>query len=102
MENEIKYQGDKLLIKYRFQKTSLNEDLNTFFDWLGDFDIVTAYELQDDFICSTGELYRLSQLEMTVLIEKGEIILEHIGSLTNHINMTNENERSFLNWYEGN
>lgn len=102
MENDIIYKENELTIKYKFNEdTNFFDELDTFLDWLGDWDIVTASELEKDSICATGYLYKFTEPEFDKLYYEGKVTLKKIAYLDDYVNMNKENERGFFNWYYG-
>lgn len=99
MRNDLFFQGDSLLIRYSFPRQNHFSEIEAFFEWLGDFDIVTAHEIKDDFVCAAGILYRFSDMDLLHLINNGKIILQCVGPLKDYINMERDCERDFYLWY---
>ena len=99
MRNKLVFQNGEIEIYYKFNKTLNDADIDEFYCWLGDNDIVTAYEI-DDFLCAAGILYKFGELESNLLMRYGNVKLHKVESLKNYIRRNNcENNVNYYKWY---
>lgn len=75
------------------------KDYNSFLDWLGDNDIVTAYELGRDSVCFQGDVYDFSEEQMWTLINTGQTSLNRIDSLENCVHTSCSSSKDYISWY---
>lgn len=78
-----------------------NEDRNydALFDYLGDFDIITASEIGEDIIISNEEVYKFTKKNELALSINGFVKLDRISCLEEYLDMENESHKSFSEWF---
>lgn len=69
------------------------------FDFLGDFDIITANELGQDVIVMSEIVFMFSNFDEGRLAKDSCIELEAVSSLKEFADPTNQDHREFLEWY---
>lgn len=101
MENRVVSHYNTLRIAYRFSDGMAEGDFHTFFDWLGEHDIVTAYELSGDFVCYQGDVYEFGEDRMMEIIRLGQTTLKRIAPLENYVHTVSPTlaNKDFLSWY---
>lgn len=97
MDN-IKYEDNQLIINYSNYGLE-NRNYGDLFDFLGDFDIVTASELGQDEIVMSGIVFRFTPQDEARLKQQGSVILTKELELTEYVNRENNNHIEFLTWY---
>jgi hypothetical protein len=99
MGNKVNLRNNTLCIAYRFSSGMTEKDYNSFLDWLGDNDIVTAYELGRDSVCFQGDVYDFSEEQMWTLINTGQTSLNRIDSLENCVHTSCSSSKDYISWY---
>ncbi|WP_304065576.1 hypothetical protein [Pedobacter glucosidilyticus] len=69
------------------------------FDFLGDFDIITANEIGQDVIVMSEIVFMFSNFDEGRLKRESCIELEAISSLKEFVDAENPEHREFLEWY---
>lgn len=69
-------------------------------DLLGDYDVISAYEIQPDYIVFDSIVYKFTGNDNETLHTKGEVTLQKIGMLENLIDNNSHNDKTFLAWYK--
>jgi hypothetical protein len=97
MDN-IKYEDNQLIINYS-NYGSESRNYGDLFDFLGDFDIVTASELGQDEIVMSGIVFSFTSQDEARLKRQGSVILTKELELAEYIERENNNHLEFLRWY---
>lgn len=101
MPDKVKYKNRSLEIHYDGYGTD-GRNYGELFDFLGDFDIVTASEIGQDVIIMSGIVFLFSPFDESRLRDKNYVQLPEVGSLNTFIDLTNKDHIDFYNWYYGN
>ena len=94
----VKYENNILNICYSNYGAE-NRNYDALFDFLGDFDIVTASELGNDVIIMSNEVFNFSHQDEQKLRKNTFVELEKISSLNEFIDNNNEEHIDFMKWY---
>ena len=96
--DRVKVSKNKITIYYNGYG-SKNRNYSELFDFLGDFDIITASEIDVDVIVRSGEVFYFSNLDEFTLKSTSKITLERVCLLENYIDKNNKDHVEFLKWY---
>ncbi|MFN3850332.1 MAG: hypothetical protein ACK4NY_12935 [Spirosomataceae bacterium] len=95
------YENEALLIIYpNYGKDSRN--YGELFDFLSDYDIITASEIGDDVIVMSGIVFFFREYDEIELSKKGLVELKKFALLENFINFKDKCHLTFYKWYHGN
>ena len=92
---EVRYNNEtkSLTIKSGGFKIENGEQYGEMWDLLGDFDIVQANEIKQDYLAFEGAVYELNDSDISKLSSTGGVVLEYLGTVEE---LADEN---FINWY---
>lgn len=94
----VKYKDDTLCIYYSDYGIE-NRNYDCLFDFLGEYDIITASELEQDIIIMSNEVFLFTNQDEGMLARKGFVDLSRISSLKEFIDVKNDRHLNFVNWY---
>lgn len=98
MKNIVKYKNGILTISYS-NYGGENRNYCQLFDFLGDFDIITANELGQDVIVMSDIIFIFSSFDEGRLKRDGIVELEAMSTLQEFIDLENPDHYEFLEWY---
>lgn len=98
-KDSVFYKNGQLTIRYAYYGQYENRQYGDLFDWLGDFDIITASEIHRNYICMSEEVFVFSEDDEIHLEEYGEVKLNSIGFLDDILDLQNPHHLDFNNWY---
>ena len=99
MTDFVFYQNDTLKINYlNYGKKGRN--YSELFDFLGNFDIITASEIGQDSILMDNDVFLFTSLHEVFLRNNSFVNVPKISSLKDFIDYKNEDHIAFLKWYE--
>jgi hypothetical protein len=98
MNDSIEYKDDLLRINYADYGNE-NRNYDALFDFLGDFDIITASEIGNDVIIFDSDVFYFTKNDEQKLKENGFVLLQKVGFLANFINHDDDEQKSFYKWY---
>lgn len=94
-EDRVEIADDKITIYYK-EYGSNNRNYGELFDFLGNFDIITASEIDSDVIVMAGEVFYFSILDEFTLKETSKVTLKKVCFLEEYIS---SELIEFLKWY---
>lgn len=98
MMESVNYENGVLKIHYsKYGEEGRNYD--ELFNFLGDFDIITASEIGQDVIVLSGEVFLFTSMDEGILKRNSFVEIEKLCSLTEFIEKNNQDHIDFLNWY---
>ena len=99
MKNRLVLRNTEIEIFYNFNSSLRGADIEEFYSWLGDNDVVTAYEI-DVFLCLAGVLYKFGEKESDILMKYGKVKLHKVESLESYVIRNNsEKNIEYYKWY---
>ena len=98
MNDLVLFQNGILTIFYPKYGTK-DRNYDSLFDFLGDYDIITASEIGKDTIVMSESVFLFTNDDEQTLKNDGYVSLTLISDLKSYIDKDNENHINFLNWY---
>lgn len=102
VKDKVEFYDNYIIITYHnYGKEGRN--YGELFDFLGNYDIITASELGKDIITVEYDIYLFRDEDESDLRENGAVRLNFLSHLKDYINPEKENHRDFIRWfYNGN
>lgn len=99
MENKIvAFKDYSLKIIYHFSPKNECDNCSDFWDWLGGYDIVSAYEI-GNVVCVSGDVYEFGENKMYELLSRGCTVLRRIAPLEEYVEQHCPDKQDFISWY---
>ena len=98
MSDSIEYKDNLLRINYADYGFE-GRNYDALFDFLGDFDIITASEIGQDVIIFDSDVFYFTNNDEKHLKENGFVILQKVSFVNDFIDHNDIEQLSFLNWY---
>jgi len=104
MKDSFFYNNRDKSIKINYSNYYKNDErtYSDLFDFLSQFNVITASELGNDEIIYEGSIYFFSELDELILMNSGQIKLRYFAELNNYCNKTINAHKDFLTWYFNN
>ena len=96
--NRVKTSKNEIIIHYE-RYGSEHSNYGELFDFLGDYDIITASEIGQDVIIMSGEVFLFRFEDERKLQKTSTVTLKKICSLEEYIDKNNVDDLEFLKWY---
>lgn len=96
--DKIEYRNNALTIHFRNYGDD-GRNYGELFDFLGDFDIVTASEIGQDIIVMSDNVFQFTHSDECKLRRDSFVVLERECSLKEYIDKNDSNHLNFLQWY---
>lgn len=94
LKDSVEFEGNKITINYS-NYGSDNKYYGDLFDWLSQFDIITASEIKEDCVIFSGKLLDFTHFDEMILAKKESVTLFIKEDLKNY----KDKNRDFYNWY---
>ena len=98
LTDSVSYDDGVLTIRYE-KYGSENRNYDSLFDFLGDFDIITASEIGEDIIIMSEEVFKFTKKDELSLGINGFVKLDRICCLEEYLDMEDESHVLFNEWY---
>ena len=95
---EVAFQKNEIHISYPNYGAD-GRNYGELFDFLADYDIITASEIGQDAILMSSNVYLFSIQDEFILRRTGQISLSKECSIEDYIDKDNPEHQSFLKWY---
>ena len=73
---------------------------NALYDWIGDWDMVTGFEIHPDLFVLDGVCFHITTDDIQTIINTGSVTVESVNEyLQKYIDWGKPNEVDYYNWY---
>ncbi len=98
MSDSIEYKDNLLRINYADYGFE-GRNYDALFDFLGDFDIITASEIGQDVILFDSDVFYFTKNDEQKLKENGFVLLKKVSNIVDFIDFNDVEQETFYKWY---
>lgn len=100
MNDSIDFNQENSILRINYENYGTsNRNYSELFDFLGDFDIITASEIGENVILFDSDVFYFTKNDEQKLKENGFVLLKKVSNIVDFIDFNDVEQETFYKWY---
>lgn len=100
MNDSIDFNQENSILRINYENYgTYNRNYSELFDFLGDFDIITASEIGENVILFDSDVFYFTKNDEQKLKENGFVLLKKVSNIVDFIDFNDVEQETFYKWY---